>query len=239
LIQKQRSTDLFIYNGKDESIQSYLQEKPAVAERQIVNDGFYRKGILEYDEKTRFDMTQCSLKGPHNMFNTMCAIHAAKRLGVGDEAIQLALNTFTNAPHRLEWVTDIDGVDYINDSKATNVDAVYYALLAMEKPIVMIMGGQDKGNDYEMILDLVRQKVKAIVCLGLDNRKIVETFRSIVDIIEETQDTTVAVNKARALAHSGDVVLLSPACASFDLFKNYAVRGDEFKKAVLRLAASI
>lgn len=173
------------------------------------------------------------------MFNTMCAIHAAKRLGVGDEAIQLALNTFTNAPHRLEWVTDIDGVDYINDSKATNVDAVYYALLAMEKPIVMIMGGQDKGNDYEMILDLVRQKVKAIVCLGLDNRKIVETFRSIVDIIEETQDTTVAVNKARALAHSGDVVLLSPACASFDLFKNYAVRGDEFKKAVLRLAASI
>jgi len=135
----------------------------------------------------------------------------------------------------LERVAEIDGVEYINDSKATNVDAVYYALLAMEKPIVMIMGGQDKGNDYELILNLVRQKVKAIVCLGLDNRKIVETFRSIVDTIEETQDTVIAVSKAQKLAVAGDVVLLSPACASFDLFKNYTVRGDEFKEAVLSL----
>ncbi|MEM8906479.1 MAG: UDP-N-acetylmuramoyl-L-alanine--D-glutamate ligase [Bacteroidota bacterium] len=238
IIQNQRSNDLFIYNGSDPNIRSHLEAQAAVAETQTIEQALTADQWLHLDEQT-FDLTQCSLKGPHNVFNAKCAIRVAQRLGIHPSSIQQGLNTFVNVAHRLEWVAEIEGVEYINDSKATNVDAVYYALLAMEKKIVLIFGGQDKGNDYSKITELVRQKVKAIVCLGLDNRKIVEAFRSIVDIIEETQDTHVAVQKASAHTQPGDVVLLSPACASFDLFKNYAARGDHFKAAVLDLKSSL
>ena len=167
------------------------------------------------------------------MFNATCAIHAAKAVGVEDKFIQEGLNTFVNAPHRLEHVATVNGVEFINDSKATNVDSVYYALAAMEKPVIWMAGGTDKGNDYSDIEKLVLEKVKAIVCLGVDNEKIKKVFRGKIEIIEETQNVEKAIKLSQKHAVQGDVVLLSPACASFDLFKNYIDRGDQFKKAVL------
>jgi UDP-N-acetylmuramoylalanine--D-glutamate ligase len=184
---------------------------------------------------TEFDMSACALKGPHNFFNTACAIHAAKAVGASDEAILQGLNTFVNAPHRLEFVANVNGVEYVNDSKATNVDSVFYALQAMEKPVVWIAGGTDKGNDYGPIEDLVRQKVKALICLGVDNSKLLGVFSPVLKNIEETRSAKEAVERATVYAESGYVVLLSPACASFDLFKNYEDRGRQFKAAVLGL----
>jgi UDP-N-acetylmuramoylalanine--D-glutamate ligase len=140
-----------------------------------------------------------------------------------------------NDPHRMEFVAEINGVEYINDSKATNVDSVLYALKAMEKPVVWIAGGTDKGNDYSPIEDLVRQKVKALICLGVDNSKLMDVFSPILKNIEEARSAKEAVERASIYAESGDVVLLSPACASFDLFKNYEDRGNQFKKEVLNL----
>ncbi|MEM6967652.1 MAG: cyanophycin synthetase, partial [Bacteroidota bacterium] len=181
---------------------------------------------------SEFDTTQCGLKGQHNMFNTTCAIYVAKALGVEDDLIQRGLDTFINAPHRMEHVAEIDGVEFINDSKATNVDAVYYALAAMKKPVIWIVGGVDKGNDYSAIENLVKEKVRAIVCLGVDNTPIIEAFTGNIEIIEETQSCKEAIQVSQQHAHEGDAVLLSPACASFDLFKNYMDRGDQFKAAV-------
>nr|MCU0347018.1 UDP-N-acetylmuramoyl-L-alanine--D-glutamate ligase [Saprospiraceae bacterium] len=186
---------------------------------------------------SEYDMTGCILKGPHNFFNASCAIHAAKAVGVSDEAIQEGLNTFVNDPHRLEFVAEINGVEYINDSKATNVDSVFFALKAMDKPVVWIAGGTDKGNDYSPIEDLVRQKVKALICLGVDNEKLMGVFSPILKNIEEARSAKEAVERATIYAESGDVVLLSPACASFDLFKNYMDRGEQFKATVRGLKA--
>ncbi|MCB0520399.1 MAG: UDP-N-acetylmuramoyl-L-alanine--D-glutamate ligase, partial [Saprospiraceae bacterium] len=176
------------------------------------------------------------LKGQHNFFNAACAIHAAKSVGINDEAIQQALNTFVNDPHRLEQVAIVNGVDYINDSKATNVDSVFYALQAMEKPVIWIAGGTDKGNDYGPIENLVRQKVKALICLGIDNSKLQSVFSPILKNIEEVKSAKEAVDRATIYAENGDVVLLSPACASFDLFKNYEDRGEQFKKSVFEMS---
>ncbi|MEZ4933370.1 MAG: cyanophycin synthetase [Saprospiraceae bacterium] len=160
---------------------------------------------------------------------------AAKFFDIKDEAIQEGLNTFVNDPHRLEMVATINGVDYINDSKATNVDSVFQALRAMEKPIVWVAGGTDKGNDYSPLKKLVEEKVKALICLGKDNHKLLENFSPILKNIEETKSAKEAVKRASIYAENGDVVLLSPACASFDLFKNYMDRGDQFKAAVLEM----
>jgi UDP-N-acetylmuramoylalanine--D-glutamate ligase len=182
-----------------------------------------------------FDMQKCVLKGPHNFFNATCAIHAAKFFDIKDAAIQEGLNTFVNDPHRLEMVATINGVDFINDSKATNVDSVFFALRAMEKPVVWIAGGTDKGNDYSPLKKLVGEKVKALICLGVDNQKLLENFSPILKNIEETKSAKEAVERASIYAENGDVVLLSPACASFDLFKNYMDRGDQFKAAVHEL----
>jgi UDP-N-acetylmuramoylalanine--D-glutamate ligase len=179
-------------------------------------------------------MTKTGLKGPHNYFNSSCAIEVAKTVGITEGVIQQGLETFVNAPHRLEFVAAKNGVEYINDSKATNVDSVYWALKAMSKPTVLILGGLDKGNDYSQIDALVREKVKAIVCMGVDNSKILEYFSTIIKNIEETKSAAEAVNVASKYAENGDVVLLSPACASFDLFKNYEDR-DQFKQAVKNL----
>jgi len=160
---------------------------------------------------------------------------ASKLLQVRNNRISESMSSFEGAEHRLEKVVKIEGVTYVNDSKATNVNATFYALECMDAPTVWIVGGVDKGNDYTDLLPLVREKVKGIVCLGLDNQKIIETFQNVVDIVVETAGAQEAVKVAHKIAQKGDVVLLSPACASFDLFENYEDRGRQFKSAVRSL----
>jgi UDP-N-acetylmuramoylalanine--D-glutamate ligase len=203
----------------------------------MVSTHFENTNFLEV-QGAKFKMENRQLQGPHNFFNATCAIIAAKRMGVSDEAIQRGLDSFQNAPHRLEFVREVGGVEYVNDSKATNVDSVRQALLAMKKPVVWIAGGTDKGNDYSEIEALVRQKVKALICLGVDNSKLLETFSPILKNIEEAGSAEEAVKRAKIFAEKGDVVLLSPACASFDLFKNYEDRGEQFKRAVQQLTTN-
>ncbi len=174
------------------------------------------------------------LKGKHNLFNIHCAILACQQLGLTDSTIQKGLTSFINDPHRLEHICFINDVEYINDSKATNVDAVLYALDAMEKPIVWIVGGVDKGNDYSPLDSLVQDRVRAIVCLGKKNEKIKSHFESIQPIIIETLSVQEAIKVSSLYAEPGDVVLLSPACASFDLFKNYIDRGEQFRDVLLQ-----
>jgi UDP-N-acetylmuramoylalanine--D-glutamate ligase len=192
------------------------------------------KGKMEEQVfRYRYKMTNLHLQGPHNFFNAYCAIKAFHVTNVNKSLIQKGLDTFVNAPHRLEFVANIKGTDYFNDSKATNVDSVFWALSAMTKPVILILGGQDKGNDYTQIEKLVRKKVKAIVAMGVDNSKIIEFFSPIVKNLEEVASAAEAVSVAAKYTEGGDVVLLSPACASFDLFKNYEDRGEQFKTAVL------
>lgn len=234
IAMNQQPEDLLITNADNDEIQHYLKSNQLVPRMIEVPTHFdsTKKLVVAGSE---YDMTGCILKGHHNLFNASCAIHAAKAVGVSDEAIQEGLDTFVNDPHRLEFVAEINGVEYINDSKATNVDSVFYALQAMEKPVVWIAGGTDKGNDYSPIEDLVRQKVKALICLGVDNEKLMGVFSPILKNIEEARSAKEAVERATIYAESGDVVLLSPACASFDLFKNYMDRGEQFKAAVLSM----
>jgi UDP-N-acetylmuramoylalanine--D-glutamate ligase len=169
------------------------------------------------------------------MYNAVCAIRAALLLGADVQKIQAGLNTFTPPPHRLEKVAVVGGVSWINDSKATNVDSVFYALQAMDTPTVWIVGGQDKGNDYTPLLKLVKKYVKAIVCMGVDNSKIISVFGGMKKPMVETRSAQEAVAAAAKMAKAGDTVLLSPACASFDLFKNYEDRGAQFREAVLSM----
>jgi len=232
IMMNQRADDLFIYNLDDKEIAAFLKHRRLRTKGLGVRAKMYRNGMLRCKNGERFSMAKSSLKGPHNWLNAYCAAEAAWRVGVDAEAIQAGLDTFVNAPHRLEWVAQIDGVDFVNDSKATNVDSVYWALLAMTKPVVLMLGGLDKGNDYTQIAPLVEQKVKAIVCMGLDNEKIMSFFSPIVKSLQETKSVGDAVKVARKYAEPGDVVLLSPACASFDLFRNYEDRGNQFKALV-------
>ena len=176
-----------------------------------------------------------ALKGKHNQYNTMAAGIAAVTLGLRKDKIREAIESFETLEHRMEHVSSVRGVDFINDSKATNVNSTWYALESMEKPVILILGGVDKGNDYTLLLDLVKEKVKAIVCMGIDNRKIHEAFGNDVSLIVNTDTAAAAVQAAFHFAEKGDVVLLSPACASFDLFKNYEDRGRQFKEAVREL----
>jgi UDP-N-acetylmuramoylalanine--D-glutamate ligase len=176
-----------------------------------------------------------ALEGKHNLKNSMAAATAAKLIGIRKETIRQSVANFQGAEHRLEQVLKIHHVAYINDSKATNVNATYYALESMKTPTIWIVGGIDKGNDYKSLMPLVREKVKAIVCLGLDNEKIKEAFGNVVDLMVETFDMEEAVKVAYKIAERGDTVLLSPACASFDLFTNYEDRGQQFKAAVQNL----
>ena len=165
----------------------------------------------------------------------MAAGIAARILDVRKETVRESLSDFRNAEHRLEYVSTVHGVEFVNDSKATNVNSTWFALESFTKPVILILGGVDKGNDYSMLRDLVKQKVKAIVCLGTENRKIHRAFKDIVPTIIDTKSATQAVHESLKLAAKGDVVLLSPACASFDLFENYEDRGRQFKKAVKAL----
>lgn len=187
--------------------------------------------------RTSFSLKQeeTTLKGPHNLINTMAAVSAACFVGIDVALIKRGLKTFKNAPHRLESVAKINNVEFVNDSKATNVDSVIYALGSYSNSLIWIAGGVDKGNDYDLIREQVKEKVKALICLGVDNNKLKDYFSGIVPTILETQSVKELVRMALKNANEGDVVLLSPACASFDLFKNYIDRGDQFREAVLEL----
>ncbi len=186
---------------------------------------------------TYFTMTleELALQGKHNVYNSMAASIASKLVDIRSESIRQSLSAFENVPHRLEFVARIHGIDFINDSKATNVNSAWYALETAELPLIWIAGGVDKGNDYSKLAELVKQKVKAIICLGVDNSKIIELFADKVEAIYETQSAEQAVLTAYTIGKKGDTVLLSPACASFDLFESYEDRGNKFKLSVKNL----
>ncbi len=237
--------DCFIFDSDDEITIGHLSNivlrckmLPFSQEKEVEQGAFLRddKIILRYDkEETDVYLKDLALGGKHNIYNSMAAALAAKASGISNEVIRNSLKTFQPVEHRLEPVLSIKDVLYINDSKATNVDSAWYALECQKRPVVWIVGGTDKGNDYSVLNDLVKEKVKAIVCLGVDNAKIHAAFGGLVDKMTDALSAEEAVRKAAAFASSGDVVLLSPCCASFDLFKNYEDRGAQFKAAVRNL----
>jgi len=234
IVRNQRPEDLFLYNNEDPNVAGKLTTYNPQSRLKAISVNSVQGERLKVGDH-EFDLAPTALKGLHNSMNALFAIETALALGIDAAAIQNGLNTFGNAPHRLEKVAVIAGAIYYNDSKATNVDSVYYALQAMTAPTIWIVGGTDKGNDYAPLFEFVKQKVKAIVCLGADNHKLIEVFTGMTPQIIETRSAQAAVDAAAELAVSGDVVLLSPACASFDLFKNYEDRGDQFRAAVLEL----
>lgn len=245
IIENQTMEDYFIYCEDDEVIMKKipfinLHTNPLpFSMKHEVKKGAYIKGdqmmLRIQEERVSMSIYDFALKGKHNQYNTMAAGIAAATLGIRKEKIREAVNNFQSLEHRMEFVAMVRGVEFINDSKATNVNSTWYALESMNKPVVLVLGGVDKGNDYQLIAELVKDKVKAIVCMGTDNKKIIQAFKNIVPVIVETESAKKAVNASFKLATKGDVVLLSPACASFDLFKNYEDRGTQFKNAVKEL----
>ncbi len=245
ITKNQTESDFLIYDADDTAIQNWLSKNkvnakliPFSIERELEYGAFLRqdKIIMKLTtEEVLMNVSELALKGKHNTKNAMAASMAATLLKVRKETIAESLLDFEGVEHRLEYVQKVNGVQFINDSKATNVNAVFYALECMDSPTVWIVGGVDKGNDYTDLLPLVREKVKAIVCLGLDNQKIIETFGNVVDILVETAGAEEAVKVAKKVSKAGDVVLLSPACASFDLFESYEDRGVKFKEAIRNL----
>lgn len=231
----QREEDVLIFQAGNAWLENARRNRPSHAREILAGDPQGESGNWLAVDGHRYDLTGFVLQGVHNLYNTTCAILAARAAGISPESIQQALPRFKPVRHRMEPAGVIAGVTFINDSKATNVDAVWYALQAMTRPVVWIVGGKDKGNDYSALFDLVAAKVKAVVCLGLDTGKLEETFSGRVPALVVTRSMESAVREARALASEGDVVLLSPACASFDLFRNYEHRGDLFKEAVAAL----
>ncbi len=255
IAQNLDSSGSFIYNTDDETTQQYFQAAFQVA-RQLPFSlhhrpdghlaGYYtaettlRTNLTPgFDEAEAAEISTANspLIGQHNRQNTLAAVLAARVAGLNTAQIEAALATFQNADHRLQLVAEINGVKFINDSKATNVEAAWYALDGISQPIVWIAGGTDKGNDYSSLLDLAQRRVKALVCLGLDNEKLKTTFGPLLPQVLETRSMAAAVQQAAALATPGDVVLLSPCCASFDLFQNYEDRGQQFAQQVRELAS--
>jgi len=245
IAMNQTPEDYFIYDAGDEILTRALKNHkvearkiPFSLQRAGEEGAWVEDGNIHINiNKNHYTMSIESLavQGKHNVKNTMAASLAATLLKVRRKSIRESMMQFEGIPHRLEKVLKIRGVQFINDSKATNINATYYALDSMRKPTVWIVGGVDKGNDYMELMPLVREKVKAIVCLGLDNSKIIETFANVMPVIVETKGAEEAVKVAFKLAEPGDNVLLSPACASFDLFENYIDRGNQFKEAILKL----
>lgn len=232
----QQVDNLLITNADDKEIQGYLSDNPGIVKARLEQVSMSdMETAYVHVEDYAFDLGNTHLKGPHNMFNAACAIRAALEVGVSADVICEGLLSFRPPAHRLEQVAEKNGVLWINDSKATNVDSVFYALQAVDRPIVWIAGGTDKGNDYSPLFDLVRQRVKAMVWMGVDNSKLMETFGGYGLPMAEAKSAGEAVEKAAKCAEPGDAVLLSPACASFDLFKNYEDRGDQFRAAVQQL----
>jgi len=231
----QTSADYFIINGDDPEITNKMQEFAGEQKVIRITEDAYLQGIVSKDASKIFEL---SIKGRHNLFNAACVVEACRMLNLPEHAIATGLKSFVNLPHRLESCGEINGIEFINDSKATNVDSVYYALDAMTKSVIWIAGGTDKGNDYSVLFPLIKDRVKALICLGMDNEKLKSSFKSHIPIIYETTKVSEAVELGLKLGESGDVVLLSPACASFDLFKNYMDRGDQFKACVEGLKIS-
>lgn len=245
IAKNQTEEDYLIYDADDEVIVAWLAKHPVKSilmpfsiEKEL-NEGAYVKDdkiIIKTNNETLEMMTSAlALEGKHNLKNTMAASTVAKLIGIRKDTIRASIANFQGAEHRLEKVLKIQHVQYINDSKATNVNATYYALDSMSSPTVWIVGGVDKGNDYKELMPLVREKVKAIICIGNDNSKIVDAFGNVVDLMVETYAMEEAVKVAYKIAERGDTVLLSPACASFDLFENYEDRGHQFKEAIKNL----
>ena len=242
ITQYQTENDFFIYCEDDPVTMQYIRNYtlhanplPITMSKEINRGAFIKNGMMTVttgDEKMQMSIYDFALKGKHNQYNTMAAGIAAATIGIRKEKIREAIQTFESLSHRMEPVATIRGVEFINDSKATNVNSTWYALESMTKPTILILGGIDKGNDYSLLTELVKEKVKAIVCMGTDNRKIHEAFQQVSPVIVNTSSAQEAVYASFRLASKGDVVLLSPACASFDLFKNYEDRGDQFRKAV-------
>jgi UDP-N-acetylmuramoylalanine--D-glutamate ligase len=245
IIENQTEKDCFIYCIDDEVIVKQLELLttntnllPFSMKQELKKGGYIKNDQMMLkiqEERVTMSIYDFALKGKHNAYNTMAASIAATTLGIRKEKIREAVSNFHSLEHRMEFVATVKGVDFINDSKATNVNSTWYALESMQKPTVLILGGVDKGNDYELIADLIKEKVKAIICMGTDNSKLVEFFKGKVDQIVEVDSAKKAVNASFKLAEKGDVVLLSPACASFDLFKNYEDRGCQFKESVKEL----
>ena len=244
ITQNQTSQDAFVYCDDDQVMAEFMKSHEIKAEKvpfsikhEVKGDGAYlneNQLTLKYKNQNPLIMTieQLALQGKHNVYNSMAASLAARIVDVRKEIIRESLQDFQNVEHRLEFVASINGIEFINDSKATNVNSTWYALESMEKPTVWIVGGQDKGNDYNELAEIVKGKVKAIVCLGVDNKKIIKAFEGLVETIVETKSAQEAVAASYKLAKKGEAVLLSPACASFDLFQNYEDRGMQFKAAV-------
>ena len=246
IISNHSSSDYFIYNNDDDKINSEISNRNIKSIKIPFSFTNSSQDNLTYVENNNINsninntnfmipIENLSIKGKHNVQNSMAAATVAKILNISDQKIRESLGNFQTINHRLEHVLTIQKVKYINDSKATNVNAVYYALDSMKSSTVWIMGGVDKGNNYEDLIPLVREKVKAIICIGIDNSKIIESFSSFVDLIIENDNMIEAVKNAYKIAESKDSVLLSPACSSFDLFKNYEDRGNQFKEAVRKL----
>ncbi|HOI32166.1 MAG: UDP-N-acetylmuramoyl-L-alanine--D-glutamate ligase [Bacteroidales bacterium] len=238
--------DAFIYNADDDVINKLLinnniktRKFPISIQKSFTTEGAFlaKESINIKINKQDFNMTleQLALQGKHNTYNSMAAGVATKLLDIRKETLKQSLSDFQNIAHRIEFVANVHGIAYYNDSKATSVNATWYALESMDRPVVWIVGGLDKGNDYNSLVPLVKQKVKAIICLGADNSKLKKFFGELIEPLIETTSVDQAVMAAAMIASKGDVVLLSPACASFDLFKNYEERGDLFKNAVKAL----
>jgi UDP-N-acetylmuramoylalanine--D-glutamate ligase len=246
IIQNQTEEDAFIFCVDDEVTMQTIKNKQVKAKqypisiKQTVETGAHLENnqlIINTNNTNPLFMTiqELALQGKHNIYNSMAAGVTGKLVGIRKETIRESLSDFHNIDHRLEVVGNVHGIEFINDSKATNVNSTWYALESMNNPVILILGGVDKGNDYSMLNELVKQKVKAIICLGADNKKIIKAFDKMVDTILEANSATEAVAQAYKIGKKGDTVLLSPACASFDMFENYEDRGTQFKQAVRAL----
>lgn len=245
ITRNQTEEDYLIYDADDEAITTWLKDNKTKAQlipfsltKTFENGAFIKNNIMEVSinqEEFKMETESMALEGKHNMKNAMAATSVAKLMQIRKATIRESLSNFQGVEHRLEKVLKIQNVQYINDSKATNVNATFFALDSMNTPTVWIVGGVDKGNDYNELMSLVREKVKAVICLGVDNKKIIDAFGNVVDIMLEVNSMSDAVKMAKRIAEKGDTVLLSPACASFDLFENYEDRGNQFKQAVQNL----
>ncbi|HLP55730.1 MAG TPA: UDP-N-acetylmuramoyl-L-alanine--D-glutamate ligase [Fluviicola sp.] len=244
ILQNQTAEDFFIYNADDPIINAELEKRSVTAQMlpfsltKTFEKGAYvanKQLIINFNNQFTMSIHDLALKGKHNTQNSLASGLAGRLLDIRKEVVRESLSDFVNVEHRLEFVAKVCGIEFINDSKATNVNSTWFALESMEHPTVWIVGGVDKGNDYSELTDLVKEKVKAIICLGKDNQKIIDTFSGMVETIVEAGSAMEAVAYGYRLAKKEETVLLSPACASFDLFENYEDRGNQFKQAVRSL----
>ncbi len=245
IAQNQTPSDAFIYCADDALTTEFLpsvdvkSKKYPFSIKTKIEEGAYLEDqqLIINTNNNQFTMLihELALQGKHNLYNSMAAGITSRLVDIRKEVIRESLSDFRNVEHRLEFVSTVHGIEFVNDSKATNINSTWFALESFNKPVILILGGVDKGNDYEMLEELVKEKVKAIICLGKDNKKIIKAFAGMVEEIVETETADEAVKESYRIGKKGDVVLLSPACASFDLFENYEDRGRQFKKAVKSL----